>query len=77
VYILRSVRRPGETYIGVTGDLRRRLRQHNAGQSEYTKRFIPWKIETYIAFSDAEKARAFERYLKRGGGWRFAQRRLM
>ena len=77
VYILRSVSCPDQTYIGVTGDLRRRLRQHNSGQSEYTKQFIPWKVETYIAFSDSEKAKALERYLKMGGGWRFAQRRLI
>jgi hypothetical protein len=38
---------------------------------------MPWKVETYLAFSDQEKAKAFERYLKMGGGWRFAQRRLI
>lgn len=67
----------GQTYIGLTGDLRRRLRDHNSGQSTFTKRYAPWKLETYVAFSDAEKARRFERYLKKSGGWRFAQRRLM
>lgn len=77
MYILRSVKYPEQTYIGVTGDLRRRLRQHNRGESEYTSQFIPWKLETYIAFSDREKAEAFERYLKKGGGWRFAKRRLI
>jgi len=77
VYILRSISRPEQTYVGVTGDLRKRLRQHNGGQSEYTSQFAPWKVETYIAFSDLEKAKAFERYLKKGGGWRFAERRLI
>lgn len=77
MYILRSINRPEQTYIGITGDLRRRLRQHNAGRSEYTKQFRPWEVETYIAFSKEDKAKAFERYLKMGGGWRFAQRRLI
>ena len=77
VYILRSVRQPEQSYVGVTGDLPHRLKQHNAGQSDYTKRFVPWRVETYIAFSKADKARAFETYLKKGGGWRFAKRRLM
>ena len=77
VYILRSVSWPEKTYVGVTGNLRRRLQQHNTGQSEHTKGFIPWKVETYLAFSDSEKAKAFERYLKMGGGWRYAKRRLI
>lgn len=77
VYILRSLGHPDQTYVGLTCDLRRRLRQHNAGESEYTRQFKPWTVETYIAFSDKEKARKFERYLKGGGGWRFARRRLV
>jgi putative endonuclease len=77
VYILRSVGWPEQTYIGVASDLRRRLRQHNDGQSEYTRQFMPWRVEAYIAFSKAAKAKEFERYLKKGGGWRFAQRRLI
>lgn len=77
VYILISINQPGQTYVGSTGDLKRRIRDHNAGRSEYTRRFRPWRIETYIGFSDEKKAREFERYLKEGGGWRFARRRLI
>jgi hypothetical protein len=37
---------------------------------------MPWKLVTYVAFSDIEKARAFERYLKSGSGHAFAKKRL-
>ncbi|NMC63250.1 MAG: GIY-YIG nuclease family protein, partial [SAR324 cluster bacterium] len=76
VYILRSLNNAGKSYIGITGDLRKRLRQHNSRLSIYTKQFAPWKLESYVAFSNAEKAMDFERYLKKSGGWRFAKRRL-
>jgi putative endonuclease len=34
------------------------------------------ETQTYVAFSDIEKARAFERYLKSGSGHAFAKKRL-
>lgn len=77
VYILKSISFPSKTYIGVTTNLRRRLTQHNAGNSQFTMRFIPWRLHTYIAFSDLRKAKCFEKYLKQSGGWRFAKRRLI
>jgi predicted GIY-YIG superfamily endonuclease len=76
VYILRSLARPEQRYIGVTSDLRARLRHHNGGCSYHTKKYRPWKIETYIGFSDEEKANSFERYLKTGAGWAFSLKRL-
>jgi putative endonuclease len=77
VYILRSLSKADETYIGMTSDLKRRFREHNCGRTEYTCRFRPWMIVCYVAFSSKEKAFEFERYLKRSGGWRFAKRRLI
>jgi hypothetical protein len=32
VYILESLSFPGRFYVGVTGDLRARLKKHNAGE---------------------------------------------
>lgn len=77
VYILKSQKNPEKKYVGVTGNLRRRLQEHNLKDSEYTRQFAPWRLETYLAFSNEEKALAFERFLKKGGGWRFATRRLI
>lgn len=76
VYILRSLQRPGQRYIGITDDLKQRLRAHNAGESRHTAKFRPWKVEVYIAFADENKAIAFEKYLKTGAGWAFSLKRM-
>ena len=76
VYLLESLSHPEERYVGVTSDLRQRLRDHNTGQSTYTKRYLPWRIVTYLAFSDRAKAEDFERYLKSGSGHAFARKRF-
>lgn len=76
VYLLESLSRYGERYVGVTGDLQRRLTVHNAGKSTHTSKYRPWKLVTYLAFSERDKAFAFERYLKTGSGYAFARKRL-
>jgi putative endonuclease len=76
VYLIRSVSKPDEKYVGLTADLKRRLKDHNSGKSPHTSKFMPWRLETYIAFSDLRKAQLFERYLKSGSGHAFANRRL-
>lgn len=76
VYILRSVEHPERHYVGVTGDLRARLKLHNAGAVTHTSKYAPWKIKTYIAFDDEKQAFAFERYLKSPSGRAFAKKRL-
>lgn len=60
----------------MTTDLKRRLQEHNAGKSYHTSKFKPWRLVTYVAFSDRAKAESFERYLKSGSGHAFANRRL-
>ena len=76
VYLLRSEKQPSQTYIGFTTDLKNRFEAHNAGQSKHTSKFRPWKIETYLAFDDEQKARDFETYLKSHSGKAFAAKRL-
>ena len=47
VYLLQSLQDPRKTYIGVTNDISRRIRQHNGeivGGARYTRRFRPWKF---------------------------------
>lgn len=76
VYILQSDMNPERFYVGSTRDLRRRLQEHNAGQSIHTKKYKPWHIKTYLAFDDGARADSFEAYLKTGSGRAFARKRL-
>jgi putative endonuclease len=76
VYLLESISVRGQRYIGLTSGLKRRLTEHNAAKSPQTSKFVPWRIVTYVAFSDENKAASFERYLKSGSGHAFAGKRL-
>jgi len=76
VYLLESLAFADERYVGLTSDLKRRLAEHNAGKSTHTAKFRPWRVVTYVAFSDEAKAADFERYLKSGSGHAFANKRL-
>ena len=76
VYLLQSEAFPGQRYVGLTTDLRRRLAEHNAGKSPHTSKYVPWRLVTHVAFSDEQKAEVFERYLKSGSGHAFASKRL-
>jgi len=76
VYILRSLQDRERYYVGVTGDVLSRLKEHNAGRAPHTSKYGPWEIKTYLAFSDETQAFAFEKYLKSGSGRAFARKRL-
>lgn len=54
-----------------------RLAAHNAGQSRHTAMYLPWKLVTYIGFTDEAKAAAFEKYLKTGSGSAFRMKHFM
>jgi predicted GIY-YIG superfamily endonuclease len=75
VYILESLDSK-HFYVGITSDLRARLAKHNACEVPHTSKYGPWRIKTYIAFSDEKQAIAFERYLKTASGRAFAKKRL-
>lgn len=76
VYLLRSKTHPHQTYVGSTGDLRKRLADHNAGKSIHTNKFKPWELAAYVGLPDRALAERFERYLKSGSGRAFAKRHL-
>jgi putative endonuclease len=61
-------------YVGITDDLRARLAKHNAGEVPHTSKYGPWRIRTYVAFSEPAQAIAFERHLKSGSGRAFSKR---
>lgn len=76
VYTLESLSHPERIYTGQTGNIRRRLGQHNGGEVISTSRHRPWRIRTVTAFRDRARALAFERYLKSGSGRAFLRRHL-
>lgn len=76
VYILQSSLDSEHYYSGITDDLKKRLAEHNAGEVSHTSKYKPWKLKTYIAFSDKKQAFAFETYLKSGSGRAFVKKRL-
>jgi len=73
VYILESVNFPETYYIGVTSDLKRRFKEHNSKNSQYSQRFQPWELKSYFAFKNSEKANSFEKYLKTSSGRSFCK----
>ncbi len=74
VYLLQSVNHPDQHYIGFTFDLKNRIAEHNAGESQHTAKFRPWETIVAIRFEDDARAAEFEQYLKSGSGRAFASR---
>lgn len=76
VYILQSLADSQHFYTGITDDLKSRLSAHNSGGVTHTSKFRPWRVKSYIAFTDEDRAFAFEKYLKSGSGRAFAKKHL-
>ena len=66
----------GKLYVGYSGDLRRRIREHNAGGNRST-RGDKWKLVYYEAYLSKEDAVRREMKLKqRGQAKRFLKERI-
>jgi putative endonuclease len=76
VCIVNSIDFPDRYYTGVTGELKARLHKHDAREVSHTSKYAPWKLKTYIAFSEGDQVFAFEKYLKSASGRVFAKKRL-
>ncbi|MDR0967718.1 MAG: GIY-YIG nuclease family protein [Rickettsiales bacterium] len=74
VYILQSIDSQEHFYIGCTNNLKLRFSQHNNGNSRFTNMYKPWKLQTYFAFDNKEKAEKFEQYLKTHAGRKFQKK---
>lgn len=66
VYLLQS-EKFDQIYVGSTVDLRKRLLQHNNGESQSTNRYKPWKLVYYEAYEQESLARTREHNLKHYG----------
>lgn len=67
----------GDYYIGRSDDLKRRLSEHTSGQERTTRKFLPCKLITYVAFAKKDNAVKFEKYLKTGSGLAFRNKHLI
>lgn len=56
VYLLQSMDYPNKRYVGLTGDLEKRLADHNSGRSPHTSRYMPWKVVVSVRFVDDDRA---------------------
>jgi putative endonuclease len=75
-YIPQSLTAVEHYYTGITNDLDFRLSKHNSGELTHTTKYRPWRIKTYVEFTDGDRAFAFEKHLKFGSGRAFAKARL-
>lgn len=74
IYLLKRIPYPEKSYIGITRDLKTRIKHHNTGGSPYTSKYAPWQTKVVIKFTNDKSADSFEKYLKSGSGHAFAKR---
>ncbi|MCL4200091.1 GIY-YIG nuclease family protein [Patescibacteria group bacterium] len=75
IYLLQSIKNK-EFYIGSTGNLVRRVKEHNLGLNQSTKPYKPWKLIYYEACRNRLDAKRREHYLKTSEGGRLLKRRI-
>jgi len=63
-----------EYYTGITYDLKKRLKEHQSGESKSTAYRLPVKLIWFAGFVSQSKAARFEKYLKSHSGRRFRDR---
>ena len=75
VYILKS-KRYKWVYVGMTNNLVNKVKLHNSGKVESTKRLKPFTLIYYEAHHDKHDAAKRERFLKTGWGKDWIKRTL-
>ncbi len=74
VYILRLSNHC--LYTGSTNDLKRRMKEHQSGKSEFTSKFLPLELIHYEAYKKESDARRREKYLKTSEGKKALKKQL-
>jgi putative endonuclease len=69
VYILKSINFKRH-YIGYTVDIKKRVKEHNIGNTKSTRPFKPWKLIYYEEFNDKSEAYKREWHLKHPKGYK-------
>ncbi len=73
VYVLQS--EEGHTYVGITNDLEGRLKEHNSGQSRFTRQGTGWEVIYQEQVPSGEEARKRKKYLKSHAGKEWLKRK--
>ena len=63
VYVIKSKRKK-YFYIGSTGDLRKRFKEHNQGKTKSIRHLVPFELMYYEAYRTKRQARKRELELK-------------
>jgi putative endonuclease len=74
-YVIKSMK-DAKFYTGSTGDIRKRLQEHNSGRVNSTRNRGPFTLICYEACINEQDARVREKYLKSGMGKRYLRNRL-
>ena len=64
IYILHSKSRD-KYYVGSCDDLEKRLADHNAGRSKYTRTGKPWQLKYHETYESRSEARRREMEIKK------------
>jgi putative endonuclease len=75
LYILESIETK-RFYVGSTNDLKRRIKEHNAGKNRSTKFYMPWRLIYYEAYITMDLARKAEIFYKKSQGRRQIKKKL-
>jgi len=62
-------------YAGHTGDIEKRVNEHNTGKANFTSKGIPWKLVNFFECSDKSEATRLEMSIKKRGIKRYLQDR--
>jgi predicted GIY-YIG superfamily endonuclease len=61
VLLVRCDGQPEAFYTGISDDLKVRLSAHNSGVVTHTAKHRPWRVKTYVPFTDELRVVAFEK----------------
>ena len=64
------------TTLGLTGDIEKRIREHDFSWSKFTSANIPWKIIYTEVAVDFEEGRKGEKYLKTAARNKFVLKQI-
>ncbi len=73
VYVLKS-HKFEKSYVGLTQNIERRLKEHNSGKSNYTKKYLPWSMIYSEECDNLIEARKREKYFKSSVGRKFLKK---